>query len=113
MDNITEKQGKSIIGKISLIAGLSNILLIVLVVLVVLSKNFVQLSEHSVEVIVVIIFSAFGLFLTIGIGTGIAAFIDKRAWVALVLNILILVFSVVIMFYVYSLFCCAPLPQIR
>ncbi len=101
MDNRTEKQSKSVfLGRISLIAGLCNILLLGLGVL----------SKHSGHIIGGIIFFAFALSLSIGIGTGIAAFINKRAWVGLVINILMLILLGVSLFTYFTL-CCAPAPQ--
>lgn len=103
LDNIKEKQSKSgFLGKISLIAGLSNILLLVLGVL----------SERSGRILSGIITLAFALSLSIGIGTGIAAFINKRAWVGLLINILMLILLGVGVFTYFTL-CCAPPQQFR
>ncbi|MDQ6787459.1 MAG: hypothetical protein M3033_11690 [Acidobacteriota bacterium] len=105
LNNITEKQPKSIfLGRVSLIAGLCNILLLVLGPI---------LSQYSGHILTTIIFLAFALSLSIGLGSGIAAFIIKRVWVGLALNILMLIFLGVCMF-IYTLFCCAPPPpQLR
>lgn len=101
LNNITEKQSKSILGKISLIAGLSNILLL-----------FSSVSSQSYgRVIGGIIFFAFCASLSIGIAAGIAAFVSKRAWVGLAINLLMLIFLGVGLLVYFSL-CCAPLPQI-
>ncbi|MBA2494636.1 MAG: hypothetical protein H0V31_08075 [Acidobacteria bacterium] len=101
LNNITEKQSKSVLlGKISLIAGLSNILLLVLGVL----------SENSSHILGGIIFFAFALSLSIGIASGIAAFINKRVWIGLVINILMLILLGVGVFIYFTL-CCAPPPQ--
>lgn len=103
MDNITEKQSKSApFGKISLIAGLSNILLLVSSVLL---KNFGHILHG-------IIFFAFALSLSVGIGTGIVAFINKRVWIGLVINLLMLILLGVSVFIYFTL-CCAPPPQFR
>jgi len=101
LNNLTEKQSKSILGKISLIAGLSNILLL-----------FLSVSSQSYgRIIGGIMFFSFCASLSIGIVAGIAAFISKRAWVGLAINLLMLIFLGAGLL-VYFSFCCAPLPQI-
>ena len=103
MNNKIKKQSKSsLLEKISLIAGLSNILLLGL---------GVALSQIS-RVLSVIILLAFMLSLSIGISTGIAAFTIRRAWIGLLINILMLILLGVSMF-VYFTFCCAPPPRLR
>ncbi len=102
LNNITEKQSKSVfLGKISLIAGLSNILLL-----------FLSVSSQSYgRIIGGIMFFSFCASLSIGIVAGIAAFISKRAWVGLAINLLMLIFLGAGLWVYFSL-CCAPLPQI-
>lgn len=83
MENITRKHPKSgFSGKVSIIIGLSNILLLAL------GYADIKYSTGWSEVI----FSVLGISLLIGIGTGIAALISRRAWVGLVINILLSIF---------------------
>lgn len=98
MNNILEKQSKSrILGKISIIAGLISVLLIVLVG---------AILKYNASFLEPAIF-ALGLSWLTGLVTGISAFIKHRAWLGLVINIVIsallgiaLVSFIIFLFYI-------------
>lgn len=98
MENIPKKQSKSrILGVISIIAGLISILLIVL---------FGAGLKYNTGFLKPVLFALVLSWLT-GLATGISAFISYRAWVGLVINIVIsaflgvaLVCFIVFLFYI-------------
>lgn len=101
---IKEPQKSDFLSKISLICGFGNILLFVLII---------ALSDYRIETLAVILFLAFALSLSIGLVAGIAAFINKRAWIGLALTIMMVIFLGVSLFVYTFLFCCEPPPQLR
>lgn len=98
MENNLEKQTKSrILGKISIVAGFISILLIALF------GAGIKYNTDFLKLILV----ALGLSWLTGLITGISAFITHRAWIGLLINVVIsaflgvaLVCFIVFLFYI-------------